>query len=214
MASRLNLPNAITIGRILACPVIFVLVLTPTTTARVGAFVLFAVAALSDLWDGYLARKHGWITDTGKLLDPAADKLLLVATFIPFYMLSHRAGEVGAVPWWGELPLWVVVVIFGRELLVTGLRQYAKARGVVISASKAGKYKAFSQNFFSGGLLLWYALVMLAARHGWSGGLWEAWMAFHGAVVALCLGVAVLLTLYSLGDYLWTYRRLAPEEGG
>ncbi len=117
MASgRLNLPNLITIGRILACPGVFILVFVPSITLRILAFVLFLAAALSDVWDGYLARKHGLITDLGKLLDPLADKFLLLATFIPFYVLSHAGGPVGAVPWWGPLPLWVVVVILGREL--------------------------------------------------------------------------------------------------
>lgn len=214
MAARwLTLPNAISIGRIAACPVIFVLVLVPTLAARIAAFVVFVAAALSDLWDGYLARKHGWVTDTGKLLDPAADKLLLVATFVPFYLLSRRAGAVGSIPWWGELPLWVLVVIFGREVIVTVFRVYAARRGVVISAAKAGKYKAFTQNLFSGALLLWYVLETVALRSGWSGLPWSIWSGFHGAVVGVSLGAAVFLTVYSLGDYAWKYRTLAPGGG-
>ena len=101
-----NLPNAITVGRIVACPAIFYLALQPSVAARLVAFVLFVGAGLSDLWDGHLARKHGWITDVGKLLDPAADKLLLVSTFIPFYIISHREGETGLIPLWGMLPMW------------------------------------------------------------------------------------------------------------
>ena len=84
MVGILNVPNLITIGRILVCPAIFALALASSVEARMLAFVLFVVAGLSDLWDGYLARKHGWITDVGKLLDPLADKLLLLSTFIPF----------------------------------------------------------------------------------------------------------------------------------
>ena len=116
-----NLPNLITIGRILVCPVIFVMAISPSVDARLGAFIFFVIAGLSDLWDGYLARKYGWVTDFGKLIDPLADKLLLLSTFIPFYMISHRGEEVWLIPWWGMLPMWVLIVIIGRELLVTCL---------------------------------------------------------------------------------------------
>lgn len=206
--SRLNLPNVITVARIAATPLIFMLAMAPTVTPRLGAFVLFLAASLSDLWDGYLARKHQWITDLGKLLDPLADKLLLVSTFIPFYMLSRRAGPVGPIPWWGELPLWVVVVIFGRELAITVFRSWAKRRGVVIAAGKSGKYKAFVQNVFCGALLLWYPLLMIALERGWDGAAWGAWSAFHGGFVGLGLAVALILTIYSMAVYFWQYRSL------
>ena len=85
-----TLPNLITVARIVLAPVIFILLFVPTFSARLVAFVLFLMAAFSDLWDGHLARKHGWISDFGKLVDPIADKLLLAATFLPFYILSHR----------------------------------------------------------------------------------------------------------------------------
>ena len=87
---RITLPNLITSARIVACPAVFLLVMSPAVTPRLLSFVVFLAAALSDLWDGYLARKHGWVTDLGKLLDPLADKLLLVATLLPFYLLSSR----------------------------------------------------------------------------------------------------------------------------
>jgi len=216
MASRrLNLPNAITGARILACPVIFVLILSPQVGHLMAGFILFLAASLSDLWDGYLARKHGWITDTGKLLDPIADKLLLVATFIPFYMVSHSGDPVNHVPWWGPLPLWVVVVIFGREILVTGFRMWAARRGSVLSAGWSGKVKAFIQNIFSGGLILWYALYRMALERGWEGTTaWTAWAAFHRTVVGLTLGVAVILTVYSMGVYMWENRRLLRGHAG
>ena len=205
---RLNLPNLITIARILACPAVFVLVFIPSVPLRLIAFVLFVAAGLSDLWDGYLARKHGLVTDMGKLLDPLADKLLLVATFIPFYILSHGEGPVGPLPFLGPLPLWVVLVIFGRELAITLLRSWAARGGVVISAGKSGKYKAFIQNLFIGGLLLWYPLQMLSMERGWEGGFWTFWSYLHGGWVVVMLSVALLLTVFSLGDYLWKYRNL------
>mgnify|MGYP006198607785 CR=1 FL=1 len=203
-----TIPNVITVGRILVAPAVFVLILTPAFWARLLGFILFLVAAFSDLFDGYLARKHGWISDFGKLMDPLADKLLLVATFIPFYIVSHRPGPQGDLPFWGELPLWIVLVIFGRELLVTVVRQIEARRGRVIPAGKAGKYKAVFQNIFSGAAILWYALQTAAADGGWTGRTWELWQSMlHGPVVAVSLLVALVLTIYSMIVYFRGWRR-------
>ena len=206
---RLNLPNIVTLARIAVCPVLFFLVLAPGTGARYGAFVLFVVAALSDVWDGYLARKHGLITDMGKLLDPLADKLLLVATFVPFYLVSHRPGDLNHVPFWGPLPLWVLVVIFGREAFITIFRQWALRRGVVIAAGRSGKTKTLAQNLFMAVLLFWYPLAITAAEQGWteSAG-WSALSLGLGVFIAGTLLLALVLTVYSMIDYLWSYRSL------
>ena len=206
--SRWTLPNTITVFRILACPGLALLALSPSFGARVGAFLLFLVAALSDIWDGYLARKHGWITDVGKLLDPLADKLLLVSTFVPFYIISHRPGELDDVPFWGPLPLWVLVVIFGRELAITVFRSWAARRGVIIAAGPSGKQKAAFQNIFTGALLIWYPLQQLVLERGWLGPWWDRWAVFHGTVIAITLGIAVILTVYSAFDYYRGYRSL------
>lgn len=204
---RINLPNVITAVRIAVCPVLAWLALQPGTGARFGAFAVFVAAALSDVWDGYLARKHGWITDTGKLLDPIADKLLLVFTFIPFYMISNRPGPAGDVPWWGPLPFWVLVVIFGRELFITLFRQWARSRGVVIAAGRSGKSKALFQSLFAGALLLWYPLSATAWAGGWTDReVWPLWASVHGGFIAVTLVVALVLTVYSMIDYLWSYR--------
>ena len=204
----MNVPNAISVGRIAACPLIFHLALATGTASRYGAFLLFLAAALSDIWDGYLARKHGWITDTGKLLDPVADKLLLASAFVPIYIVTRRPDELSALPGWGTLPLWVMVVVFGRELLVTLFRGYAARRGVVIPAGRSGKYKALAQNLFVGGSLLWFPVFLSATEGGWSGALWSAWRPFHSTWVAATLAVAVGLTVLSMADYLWRYRTL------
>ncbi|MFS8637371.1 MAG: CDP-diacylglycerol--glycerol-3-phosphate 3-phosphatidyltransferase [Gemmatimonadota bacterium] len=211
LLDRSTLPNVITVGRVLLAPVVAILVFVPSFGARLLAFVLFLVAAVSDLWDGYLARKHGWISDFGKLMDPLADKLLLVATFVPFYILSHRSGPVGPLPIWGVLPLWVLIVVFGRELLITIMRVVAAKRGAVVPAGKSGKWKALSQNIASGAILLWYALQTEAHRARWAGSFWDFWQAFHGVVLALVLLVAVVLTVYSLVVYLWSWRAMVRE---
>lgn len=211
--SRFTLPNVITVVRIGVCPLIFVLAMSPGVGERLWAFVLFVAAGLSDVWDGWLARKYGWITDLGKLLDPLADKLLLAATFVPFYLISHRGPE-GHLPWWGPLPLWVVVVIFGRELLITVFRSYAVRRGIVIAAGKAGKRKALLQSLFIGGLLFWYPLRTLVQERGWEAtAVWRAWSAFHTTWIAVTLALALLLTVYSMLDYLWRYRSVVGIRG-
>jgi len=207
--TRLTLPNAITVARIAVCPVIFFLALSTGYGARFWAFGLFVAAGLSDVWDGYLARRYDLVTDMGKLLDPIADKLLLVATFVPFYIVSNRGVEADLIPHWGPMPLWVIVVIFGRELFITLFRAYAAGRGVVIAAGKSGKRKALFQALFVGALLLWYPLRQLAEAHSWDGALWGFWWGLHGAWVGLTLLVAIVLTVYSMLDYLWSYRSVA-----
>jgi CDP-diacylglycerol---glycerol-3-phosphate 3-phosphatidyltransferase len=211
--SRFTLPNIITVARIAACPVIFFLAIAPGATARFWAFALFVIAALSDVWDGYLARRYGLITDMGKLLDPIADKLLLVATFVPFYIVSHRGSELDLIPWWDAMPMWVMVVIFGREIFITLFRSYAVRRGVVIPAGKSGKRKALFQALFVGGLLLWYPLSQVATARGWDGAFWSFWTQLHGAWVGLTLAVAIVLTVYSMLDYLWSYRSVVGIRG-
>jgi CDP-diacylglycerol--glycerol-3-phosphate 3-phosphatidyltransferase len=203
-----NLPNVITVGRIAVCPVISYLALSPAVASRYAAFALFLVAALSDVWDGYLARKYGWITDTGKLLDPIADKLLLASTFIPIFLISRRMDGFSELPWWGTLPVWVIAVVFGRELFVTLFRSYAARRGVVIAAGKSGKQKALLQNSFVAGLLLWYPLQHTADILEWSGRLWIVLQFLLSAFVAVTLALAVVLTVLSMCDYLWRYRTL------
>lgn len=210
----MNLPNALTVARIAVSPLLFVLIFVETFTARLLAFLLFILAAVSDVWDGYLARSRGQITDFGKLADPIADKLLLIVTFVPFYLLPRTGDPVGAVPsWWilewGPLPLWVVLVVLARELVVTVFRGYAARRGLVIPAGKAGKWKATFQNLFIGGLLLWYALQTKAVIAGGHGAFWSVWREFHAAWVAITLAGAVALTIASLAVYVWQYRRLA-----
>ncbi len=211
MLHRSTLPNAITVARILMAPAVFFLMFEPDFGARFIAFWLFVVAGVSDLVDGNLARKYGWTSDFGKLVDPIADKLLLVATFIPFYIISHRPDAV-PIPLWRTLPLWVLLVVFGREVLITLIRALAARRGIVIPAGKAGKQKALSQNVFIGTAICWYALQSAAREHGWGGPDWTAWQVFHGTVLVITLGLALALTVYSLFVYLWGWRSIMRQS--
>ena len=128
----LNLPNLLTVARILAVPVLVVALLDETPNGDTFAAVVFALAALTDGLDGYIARSRGSVTTFGKLMDPVADKLLIVAALISLVSL-------------GRLAAWVAMVIISREFAVTALRAVAAEQGVVISASWLGKLKTILQ---------------------------------------------------------------------
>lgn len=210
----MNLPNLITVGRIVLAVVLVPLLFADQFGMRLAAFVVFLVAAFSDLWDGHLARSRGLVTDIGKLLDPLADKLLLAATLLPFYLLSHPPRSE-PFPWLtGVFPLWMLLVIFGREIFITVFRSYAVRRGVVIAAGPSGKYKTVFQNVASGAAVFWYALQSAARERAWSGGAWAGWERFHFWFVVATLSVAVVLTIYSMAVYLWRYRGLLRGNQG
>jgi len=206
----MNLPNAITLGRIVLAVVLAPMVLTDSFGMRLAAFIVFLVAAFSDLVDGKLARSRNLITDFGKLADPLADKLLLASTFISFYYLSHGGEPHTPFSWFGGvLPWWIVFILFGRELFITVFRGYAAKRGVVLAAGKAGKLKAVFQNIATGAVIFWYALWSASREHAWNTHFWnDLWLPFHRWFAILSLAVAVILTVWSLAVYLQSYRSL------
>lgn len=134
----MNLPNYITIGRIVVVPLLVVVLLTPVAEHWFGlnayalAIVIFLVAAISDIFDGQLARRRKQVSTLGKFLDPIADKLLISAALIVL-VEKHLA------------PSWAVVVILGREFIITGLRSVAASEGIVIQAQGLGKIKMWAQ---------------------------------------------------------------------
>src|SRR3989454_208069 len=211
---RWTLPNIITLARICLTPVVALLPFISGYWPKVIALGLSLTAAFSDRVDGYLARRYGTISELGMLLDPIADKLLLFATLIPiFWMTRHptilAADKVDyAIKWWGSFPVWVALLLVGREVLITAFRFFAKRRGIVIPAVGAGKLKAVVQNVFIGATLFWFAWKDALATHPFAGWFRNFWDQFHGAVVALTLAGAILLTVYSLGVYLYRYRQL------
>jgi CDP-diacylglycerol--glycerol-3-phosphate 3-phosphatidyltransferase len=133
-----NLPNYITLGRIIVVPLLVVVLLTPLAESWFGmsgyalAIVIFVVAAVSDIVDGQLARHRDQVSNLGKLLDPIADKLLISAALIVL-VEKHLA------------PSWAVVVVLGREFIITGLRSVAASEGIVIQAQNLGKIKMWAQ---------------------------------------------------------------------
>lgn len=165
MESRFfNIPNTITLLRILLIPVFILLLISPNPFKALAAAVVFTIASLTDWLDGYIARKSGQVTKLGILLDPIADKLLIAAALILLVDMD-------------KIPSWIAVVIIGRELAVTGLRAIALSRGSVMPAETAGKVKMFSQIlsiilllidgkylginlFVIGSVSLWIAMVL------------------------------------------------------
>jgi CDP-diacylglycerol---glycerol-3-phosphate 3-phosphatidyltransferase len=127
-----NLPNLLTMGRIAAIPFFIWLLDSPTPIRGFWACIVFTAAAITDLLDGYLARKLDVVSVLGKYLDPLADKLIVMAALV--WLVSLR-----------RVPAWVVVVLLAREISVTGLRSVAASEGVVISAGHEGKTKTALQ---------------------------------------------------------------------
>ena len=170
----INLPTAITLSRIFLVPILVVVILTRWQLLGVAVFL---VAAATDALDGYLARKRGEVTAIGKFLDPIADKLLISAAFISLV-------EVGAAP------AWIVVIVVGRELAVSGLRQIAATQGVVMDASIWGKYKTFSQ-------IVAVVLLILGERH----------LQEFDFLGRLALWLVLILAVLSAADYFWKFSR-------
>lgn len=164
----LTLPNGLTIVRVLVIPVI-VLMLFYSVNHPLFTAILFLLAAVTDTFDGYLARRRRMVTTLGKFLDPLADKLLIVTALIA--LIPARG-----------IPVWMVLVIVGREIAVTGLRGIAVSQGIVIAAGAAGKHKTvfevasifllildgvhFSIDFHTVGIALLGMAVILAVISG------------------------------------------------
>src|ERR1051325_1240859 len=201
----MNLPNALSAARIVATPLIAALPMLDSSALRLPAFVLFVFAAVTDYVDGYLARSRKQETDLGRLLDPLADKLLLVGTFVPMFLLAKRypfitpLGPVG-------LPLWIVLVVLGREVFMTVFRQMAARRGVVIAAIRSAKWKTGFQLIWQGSAYCWFWAATLAAeKHVENAVAWRDFALFNGTVGTIMMAGAVYLTIYSLIVYMRSF---------
>ena len=142
-----NLPNSLTLLRIFLVPFLVVVLLTKFSGREYIGLAIFLVAAVTDFFDGWLARRQGKITRLGTLLDPIADKLLMSAAFIALVEMDPT-----------HVPAWMVVIIIGREFAVSGLRSIAAQQGVTIAASQLGKWKMIAQVVAISLLILGYEL--------------------------------------------------------
>lgn len=229
----LNLPIVITLSRIAATPLIAVLVFSTGWIPRLTAWILFIAAAVTDYFDGKLARERNLVTQLGKQLDPLADKLLLIATLVPMYWLTRHVDLLASLPpsdAWAAgttigpvaagagvaypfvtpvglvgVPLWILAIVLGREVFMTLFRQYAARKGVVIAAIGPAKWKTGFQLTWVGAAFFWFFASDAAAEHRWTHGAWHAFALFNGIVGTVSMIVAVGLTLYSLWLYLQRY---------
>lgn len=207
----INIANKLTLVRIALIPFFVGLVLTENVTSdlqtifisRTLATVVFVVAAVTDMLDGYLARRYNLITNFGKLMDPLADKLLTMSAFVAFV-------EINSLDKRPIFPAWAIIVILGREFLVTGLRALALERGRVIQADHLGKHKTIMQLV---GIVIVLVGLSLCDFLRWQ----------FPSIVGTCaqylrylfniiLVVIVVLTLASGLQYLWKNRDLLSER--
>ena len=203
--TALNLPNQITIGR-LGLAIAFFVILSqyshndPTSGLWLLdiATILFVVAAGTDILDGYLARKHGQVTSLGRVLDPLVDKVLVCGTYILFV----GPGFVDAM---GinvtKVEAWMVVVIVGREFLVTGLRGFNEARGIAFGANIYGKIKMWTQSVAAP------AILFLIAR----GDTWPSPESANAIKIVL-VWLTVVITVLSTVHYLVQSRHILDES--
>ncbi len=186
----MNLPNLLTLIRIGLSLLLIGLLPIPGLAAKAVSLALFSAAALTDLWDGQIARRRGLITQFGILMDPIADKVLVLSAFFSFVRL-------------GVAPVWMAALIAARELLITGLRLIALAKGKALPAEAAGKIKAAAQ-MVTISLTLIY-LVLIEARPALSETV--GWVSSGLTFVRALMSVTVLLTLSSGTSFLWHNRR-------
>jgi CDP-diacylglycerol---glycerol-3-phosphate 3-phosphatidyltransferase len=182
----LNLPNVLTVLRIMLVPVLVVALLGNTPSGDVLAAVVFALASLTDFVDGYLARARGSITTFGKLMDPLADKLLIVGALLALVSLHRLEG-------------WVAMVIIARELAVTVLRMSATQQGVVIQASMFGKVKTCVQIA---------AILAVIAVHG--SPLWVSLLVYAAVLITVLSGLDYF---FGLRRHMQQTRARTPSAG-
>lgn len=177
----MNLPNKLTLLRVLLIPffIVFMLVDVFGEADKYIALAIFAVASITDMLDGKIARKYNLVTNFGKFMDPMADKLLVCSAMI--CMIDDR------------LQSWIVIVIISRELIISGFRTVAADNGVVIAASWWGKWKTTSQ-------MIMIILLILDLDFAW-----------YGIVEYIFIYLALILTLVSLVDYLVKNRSVLSD---
>lgn len=179
---EMNLPNKLTILRVIMIPFFVVcLLLDKGTATEIAALVLFAAASFTDFLDGYIARRDNLVTNFGKFMDPLADKLLVCSAMICLIEL-------------GRLPAWIVIIIIAREFIISGFRLVASDNGVVIAASYWGKFKTVSQMF----------MIMLLIIH--PEGTVFYWLE------QILINVSLILTIVSLMDYLMKNKQVLAEQ--
>ncbi len=177
----MNLPNKLTMLRIIMVPLIVALLLLDQEGKLIyWAGILFLLASFTDFLDGYLARKNDMITNFGKFMDPLADKLLICSVLLCLAAM-------------GRVPAWAVIIIMAREFAISGFRLVAVEKGVVIAAGNLGKRKTNAQT-------LWCAFLLFPF-------IWQYWE----LTATLLMILALVLTVWSFGDYVYRNRQVLKD---
>ncbi len=180
-------PNALSLLRLLLTPIILVLQQQGTRQGLTAALIVLLIAEFTDLVDGWLARRTGQISDLGKLLDPLADSIMRLLIFLGFLAS-------------GWMPLWMVAIIFARDIIISYLRTYASTRGIVLAARWSGKTKAWFQAIAQIGTILGWKLALDGVKLPFAQISWSL------------LFLATLVTALSVLDYLYvTVNKLNPR---
>ena len=187
-----NVPNTLTMFRIFIIPVIMVMLIHEGFWINLFTGILFLIASLTDIVDGYIARKYNLITNLGKILDPLADKLLVLTALIMLIPL-------------GRVPAWMVAVIVLRETGVTSLRAVAAADGTVIAASFLGKYKNMFQVIATLFLIVHHTYQVITIND------FTISFDFHDAGI-LVMWIALVFTVWSGIDYFFKLYRLSDDK--
>jgi len=205
----MNLANKLTIGRIIVIPFFIVFMFMGNIYTRLAALGIFILAALSDVYDGIIARHREEVTNFGKFVDPLADKLIVSAAMISFVQLRELS-----------IPAWMVIVVISREFIITGLRSVAASRGTIIPSSLSGKFKTTSQMAVIITILI-ILIINVALRNYWRITALEL-QAFLGwrRVVGYILSkgpywlmlLVTILTVISGFNYIYRNRHILFEE--
>ena len=197
----MNLPNKLTMGRIIAIPIMIVIAYIPALQSFIFSkvsyanfinFILFALASITDFLDGYIARKYKLITTFGKFADPLADKILVLTSLL-IILVQNQKVSFGSFAL-ELIPMWGFAILLFREFAVSGVRLVASQRGEVIAAGWAGKVKTF-ETMIAIGFLFFFGL--------------HEGIAITGLVLTY---ISILLTLYSGIEYIWNNRKIIFES--
>lgn len=205
----MNLANKLTIGRIIAIPFFILFMFMGNIYTRVAALLIFILAALTDVYDGIVARHREEVTNFGKFMDPLADKLIVSAAFISFVQLKELS-----------IPAWMVILVISREFIITGLRSVAASRGTIIPASLSGKFKTTSQMVVIITILI-ILIVNAVLKNYWQTTLLEwqtflGWRRVFGYILSRApywlMLLVTILTVISGFNYIFKNKHILFEE--
>ncbi len=195
----MNLPNKITVLRILLAFIFMILLFSRGVIFKISAFGVFVLAAFTDYLDGFIAKKYDIISDFGKIMDPVADKVLTLSAFLAFVEMKL-------------IPAWMIVIIIMRELLITGIRIMALRRHAVLPAGKGGKHKTVSQM-----MSIFVILIFIVIKEMGTGtvGFWNASFEYwYRQLIFILMLITVALTIISGISYLAGNREYLFNEKG